>query len=170
MPVTNIMSGGSVMWNMSPWGVIFGHTASPLVTWNPPGKTCPPFINTTICTITMMIACFRFSYKKLAHSLSLERKEYISQISIFFSALLITYETRSGAEAKMLICEIVKDKASSKEAPAPASKVEAAIRQLLRQLVEGRRIQDAASTSYSSSSESCKVFNQPPCCGYQDCI
>ena len=71
-----------------------------------PGKTRPPFINTASCTNTMMIACFRFSYKKLAHSLSLERKEYISQISIFFSALLITYETRSGAEAKMLICEI----------------------------------------------------------------
>ena len=68
---------------------------------------------------------------------------------------------------KMLICEIVlpsRTKRPPSSRQPPRSK---AISQLLRQLVEGRRIQDASQTSSSSASRSpslsCKAFNQAPC-------
>ena len=70
-------------------------------------------------------------------------------------------------EKKMLICEMVfssRTKRPPSSRQPPRSK---AISQLLRQLVEGRRIQDATSTSSSSRSRlpwlSCKAFNWAPC-------
>ena len=108
MPVTNSMFGGSVMWNMDrPHGVSFSDTLLPLLLPEIPlGRHAPHSSTPLSAPSPWWLHVSDFPKKKLAHSLSLERKEYISQISIFFSALLITYETRSRAEAKMLICEI----------------------------------------------------------------